>query len=49
MSIWLNKKEQKYLVALIKDDVVEFPEGDEDFLNVEQREKLLKKIEDMKV
>jgi hypothetical protein len=49
MSLWLNKKERKYLMALIKDDVVEYPEGDEDFLNNEQREKLLQKIGDMKV
>ena len=49
MSLWLNKKEHGYLKLLVKEDL----ETDESYYNsvisVEEREKLLKKIEDMKV
>lgn len=49
MSLWLNKKEHEYLLLLVKEDL----ETDESYYNnvisVEEREKLLKKIEDMKV
>jgi len=45
MTLWLNKKELAYLIAVIKDDVIEFPEGNPDFLTEEQRNKLLAKIE----
>ncbi len=49
MSLWLNKKEHTYLALLVKEDL----ETDESYYNnvisVEEREKLLKKIEDMKV
>lgn len=49
MSLWLNKKERSYLITVIHNDMVEFPDGDEDFLNEVERNRLLKKIEDMKV
>lgn len=49
MSLWLNTKEHEYLSLLVQEDL----DTDETYYNgtisVEDREKLLKKIKDMKV
>jgi hypothetical protein len=51
MSLWLSKKEQQYLTLLVEEDLY----TDVDYytnlmsMSEEEREKLLKKIKDMKV
>lgn len=49
MSLWLNKKEHEYLALLVKEDLDTDEEYYNSVISVEEREKLLKKIEDMKV
>jgi HKD family nuclease len=49
MSLWLNKIEREYLMKVIQEDL----ETDDSFYNelisIDRREKLLKKLQDMKV
>ena len=47
MTLWLNKKEQQYLVELIETDMGDFPEGD--ILTGDNRNKLYEKIKSVKV
>jgi len=49
MSLWLNKKERAYLLKLVQGDLDTGDSFYEEMISVEQREKLLKKIEDLKV
>lgn len=49
MSLWLNKKEHEYLTLLVKEDLDTDETYYSELISVEEREKLLKKIEDMKV
>jgi hypothetical protein len=44
----LNKKEKDYLIAVIRDDMEEYPAGDE-ILTEEMRDKLFEKIKAVKV
>jgi hypothetical protein len=47
MTLWLNKKEQQYLMAVIWNDGLEFPTGDE-ILSEGERDKLYEKIKAVK-
>ena len=53
MTLWLNKKEQQYLMAVIWNDGLEFPTGDEiptdEILSEGERDKLYEKIKAAKV
>lgn len=49
MSLWLNKKEHEYLALLVKEDLETDETYYSELISVEEREKLLKNIEDMKV
>ena len=44
----LNKAEKDYFLAVIRDDMVDFPEGDE-ILTEEARNKLFEKIQAVEV
>jgi hypothetical protein len=48
MSLQLNEKEIGYLIVVIDDDIIEEPCGNPEFLNKDKRNKLLRKIEDIK-
>ena len=49
MSLWLNKKEKEYLEKVVKEDLDTDDSFYSELISVEEREKLLKKIVDMKV
>jgi hypothetical protein len=42
-SLWLNKRELQYIECVMRDDMVEFPDGDE-ILTEEMRNKLYEKV-----
>ena len=49
MSLWLNKKEKEYLEKVVKEDLDTDDSFYSELISVEEHEKLLKKIVDMKV
>jgi HKD family nuclease len=49
MSLWLNKKEHEYLMKVVEEDLDTDETYYNELISVEEREKLLKKIKDMKV
>jgi hypothetical protein len=42
-SLWLNKRELQYIECVMRDDMEEFPGGDE-ILTPEKRDKLFDKV-----
>lgn len=49
MSLWLNKKEHEYLLKVVLEDLDTDDSYYSELISVGEREKLLKKIKDMKV
>ncbi len=49
MSLWLNKTEHEYLLKLVQEDLYTDDSFYNELISVEQREKLLKEIKDMRV
>jgi hypothetical protein len=49
MSLWLNKIKREYLLKVVQEDLDTDDSFYSELISVEQREKLLKKIQDMKV
>ncbi len=49
MSLWLNKKEHEYLLKVVQEDLDIDDSYYSELISVEEREKLWKKIKDMKV
>jgi hypothetical protein len=42
-SLWLNKRELQYIECVMRDDMADFPDGDE-ILTAEARNKLWEKV-----
>jgi hypothetical protein len=49
MSLWLNKTERVYLLKVVQEDLDAGDSSYDETMSVDQRKKLLKKIEDVKV